>query len=110
MLEWRVRPDTPQELRARWISQIRETVAALHGLGQVWGDVCPQNVLIDSDDNAVITGLQGGASTGWVDFALVNTAEGDLQGLERLVVFIHSDNAKFHALYGGIEEEEEAEE
>lgn len=108
-LEWRVGPDTSQELRERWISQIRETVTALHELGLVWGDVCSRNVLIDTDDNAVVIGLQGGATTGWVDNAIMETAEGDLQGLGRLVDFIYSDNAKLYKLRKKIEDEGEEE-
>lgn len=56
--------------------------------GAVLGDVKPDNVLIDTQDDAYIIDFGGGYTRGWVDKELANTAEGDLQGLQRISEFL----------------------
>ncbi|RSL66066.1 hypothetical protein CEP54_003868 [Fusarium duplospermum] len=85
--------DTPLSNRQKWAGQIRETVAALHELGVVWGDVKPDNVLIDNDNNAVVIDLEGGTTRGWVDHDVGGTLEGDMQGMERMMDFIFNDES-----------------
>ena len=74
-------------------SQIRETVTALHELDIVWGDVKPDNVLIDNDNNAVVIDLEGGTTRGWVDHDVGGTLQGDMQGMERMMDFIFNDES-----------------
>ncbi|KAJ4317194.1 hypothetical protein N0V84_007498 [Fusarium piperis] len=91
---WSVmKSDTPLSTRQKWAGQIRETVAALHELGVVWGDVKPDNVLIDNDNNAVVIDLEGGTTRGWVDHDVGGTLEGDMQGMERMMDFIFNDES-----------------
>ncbi len=84
---------TPSALREKWVSQIRHTLAVFHGLGVIWGDVKAENVLIDTDDNAIIIDLEGGTTRGWVDSHVEGTVAGDLQGLARLVDFVMNDES-----------------
>lgn len=85
--------DTPLTLREKWAAQIRNAVTGLHTLGIVWGDVKPENVLIDTNDNAIVIDLEGGTTRGWVDRDVSGTVEGDLQGLEKMVDFIFNDES-----------------
>lgn len=80
--------DTPTTTRQKWADQIKGTLAKLHGMGVVWGNVKPDNVLIDKDGNAIITDLEGGTTRGWVDREVGGTVQGDMQGMERLMDFI----------------------
>jgi hypothetical protein len=72
-------------LRQKWTQQITQSLQELHAHGIVWGDVKPDNVLIDKHDDAYLIDFGGGYTNGWVDNELSNTLEGDLQGLERIV-------------------------
>ena len=85
--------DTPLTLREKWAAQIRNAVTGLRTLGIVWGDVKPENVLIDTNDNAIVIDLEGGTTRGWVDRDVSGTVEGDLQGLEKMVDFIFNDES-----------------
>ncbi|KAK2748269.1 hypothetical protein FQN57_000927 [Myotisia sp. PD_48] len=84
--------DTPASLREKWASQIRTTVLKLHQLGVIWGDVKADNVLIDNENNALITDLEGGFTRAWIDEKNQGTVEGDLQGLQKLIEFIFDDD------------------
>lgn len=77
--------DPPRDLRERWASQVSNTVEELHKAGAVWGDVKPDNVLIDREDNEWVIDFEGGYTEGWVDRDKAGTREGDLQGLRRLL-------------------------
>ncbi|EGX95220.1 hypothetical protein CCM_03492 [Cordyceps militaris CM01] len=78
--------------KRRWISQLREAVAALHAIGIVWGAVSAFNVYIDKEDDLWIGGFGGGWSDDWVDEDKVDEPEGDLQALEALVNWIMEPN------------------
>ncbi|KAF4463946.1 kinase domain-containing [Fusarium albosuccineum] len=88
-----IKPGIPLSTRQKWANQVRSTVAYLHKLDLVWGDVKPDNVLIDKNDNAVIIDLEGGTTRGWVDYELGGTLQGDLQGLEKLMDFILNEES-----------------
>lgn len=75
-------------MRRKWLDQITRSIKGLHTCGVVWGDVKPDNVLIDSQDDAYLIDFGGGYTRGWVDQELANTVEGDLQGLQRLSEFL----------------------
>ncbi|EXJ82201.1 hypothetical protein A1O3_06014, partial [Capronia epimyces CBS 606.96] len=68
--------------------QIAQDLARLHQSGIVWGDVKPENVLIDKAAHAWLVDFGGSSTDGWVDKHLAETVEGDLQGLRRLGEFL----------------------
>jgi Lipopolysaccharide kinase (Kdo/WaaP) family len=75
-------------MRQKWLTQITRSIERLHTCGAVWGDVKPGNVLIDTQDDAYLIDFGGGYTRGWVEKELANTAEGDLQGLQRISKFL----------------------
>lgn len=75
-------------MRQKWMDQITHSVEELHAHGVVWGDAKPDNVLIDVQDAAYLIDFGGGYTRGWVDKELVNSTEGDLQGLRRISEFL----------------------
>jgi hypothetical protein len=88
-LTFAVGPDTLSASKDRWARQIRDTMAALHGVGIVWGDAKPDNILIDVHGDAWLIDFGGGRTEGWVDSDKAGTVDGDLQGLERILNFIY---------------------
>ncbi|KAB8210936.1 hypothetical protein BDV34DRAFT_185869 [Aspergillus parasiticus] len=53
--------------RCRWAAQIKETVLNLHKYNIFWGDVKPENILIDDVKNAWVVDFGLGFTEGWVD-------------------------------------------
>lgn len=80
--------DAPQRVREKWMQQIERTLSGLHSLEIVWGNVIPDNVLVDVDDNAHIIDFGGGYSPDWVDESIQDTKKGDLQGISRIRDFL----------------------
>ncbi|KAF3390845.1 hypothetical protein DPV78_011200 [Talaromyces pinophilus] len=80
--------ETPLERRNKWISQIRQMVGKLHSNGIVWGDVKPDNILVDDNDDLWFIDFGGSYTYGWVDEDKAETMEGDCQGMERIVQFL----------------------
>lgn len=76
--------DCTNEDRSRWARQIRETVERLHELGIPWGDVKPDNVLVDEKNRPWLIDFDGSYTPGWVDEENRETVQGDLQGLQRI--------------------------
>lgn len=76
-------------LRETWIHQLKEMVNEFHKAGIIWGDVKPGNVLIDMENNLWIIDFGGSYTPGWVDEKLMETVEGDLQGLSKIINFIN---------------------
>ncbi|OJK02515.1 hypothetical protein ASPACDRAFT_58823 [Aspergillus aculeatus ATCC 16872] len=88
---WDVRDNmqtTDLAVRHKWFDQIHETVMALHQRGMTWGDVKPDNVLIDSNQDAWIIDLEGGFTKGYVPLELKGTVAGDLVGLKAIREFL----------------------
>ena len=70
------------------MGQVKEIVNQLHVIGVVWGDVKPDNVLIDNKGDAWVVDFGGGYSPDWVDHEKRDTLDGDLQGISRLETFL----------------------
>ncbi|KAF5010164.1 hypothetical protein FDECE_3657 [Fusarium decemcellulare] len=83
-----VKPDTPTALREKWMAQLQGSVGELHKAGVFWGDVKPDNVLIDSNQDAWVVDFGGGYTEGWVPRELTGTMDGDRLGLEKIAEFI----------------------
>ncbi|KAF2754839.1 hypothetical protein EJ05DRAFT_135368 [Pseudovirgaria hyperparasitica] len=79
---------TPEHMRQRWAGQITDVLNHLHHAGIVWGDVKPENVLIDREKNAWVIDFGGGYTEGWVEKDLAETIEGDKQGLARIQEYL----------------------
>ncbi|RMD41228.1 hypothetical protein DV735_g3890, partial [Chaetothyriales sp. CBS 134920] len=80
--------NTSSTERRIWKRQIEQAITWLHERGIVWGDVKPENVLIDTAADAWLVDFGGSWTDGWVDEELAETVEGDLQGLLRLNEFL----------------------
>ncbi|KAM0720538.1 hypothetical protein Q7P37_004674 [Cladosporium fusiforme] len=78
-------------VREQWIEQVTTTLTQLHSGGVFWGDAKPENILIDTDNNAWIIDFGGGYTEGWVDENLAGTIEGDEQGLARIIEFMRRE-------------------
>ncbi|KAF4463007.1 kinase-like domain [Fusarium albosuccineum] len=76
--------DASEALRRKWMDQVEATVRQLHEIGIVWGDVKPDNVMIDSDEEAVVIDFGGGYTPEYIPQELQQTAQGDLIGLEHM--------------------------
>ncbi|OAR00868.1 hypothetical protein LLEC1_02735 [Akanthomyces lecanii] len=76
----------PQRWRRRWVAQIRLILSALHENDIVWGGTGPENVIIDTDQNAWLIGF-GGGEPGDLPSSRASTMEADLKVLERLIEF-----------------------
>jgi Protein kinase domain len=74
-----------RSVKQRWKQQIKETLLELHSHGIVWGDVKPGNVLIDSNENACLIDFGGGFNSVYVDENVMETVEGDMQGVSRIM-------------------------
>jgi tRNA A-37 threonylcarbamoyl transferase component Bud32 len=79
---------TPLDDRRRWYEQISDAVHKIHKPGYVWGDVKPENVLIDTNRDACLVDFEGRYTLGWVDGELAETKASDLQGLGRIRSFL----------------------
>ena len=88
-LAYRVRVGncTTEELE-RWTRELDSCIKELHRSGVVWGDAKPENVLVDGHDDVWVVGFGGSYTEGWVDTDKAGTVEGDLQGLERIKIFL----------------------
>ncbi|VUC28462.1 unnamed protein product [Clonostachys rosea] len=75
-------------LRAKWLTQIEETVACLHRSGIAWGDAKPDNVMIDQNQDAWLIDFGDSYTEGWVPKELAGTIEGDRVGLEKIACFL----------------------
>jgi tRNA A-37 threonylcarbamoyl transferase component Bud32 len=84
LANWIEMRSPPRSLKEKWNRQIKDTVRALHRHGMVWGDVKPDNALIDREQNSWLIDFGGGYNSGYVDKDVVETIEGDLQGVSRM--------------------------
>jgi tRNA A-37 threonylcarbamoyl transferase component Bud32 len=70
--------------RAKIYEDLKTTICKLHEHGIFWGDVKPDNILIDSSDDVWIHDFGGGFTESWVSHALRESKAGDLEGLEKI--------------------------
>ena len=76
------------QLKARWATQIKDTLEMLHQQNIIWGDAKAENISVDMDDNAWIIDFGGSYTLGWVDKDKAGTLEGDMQGLARIIAIL----------------------
>ena len=69
--------DPARSLKEKWNNQIRDIVRVLHRHGIMWGDVKPDNIIIDRDRNSWVVDLGGVFYSGHVDRDVMETVEGD---------------------------------
>ncbi|OAL28179.1 hypothetical protein AYO20_09507 [Fonsecaea nubica] len=81
-------PSLPMALCERWYCDIETMVHLLHDKGFVWGDVSPNNMVIDANENVCIIDFGGGYTEGWVDEEDRETKKGDLEGLKRIKEYL----------------------
>lgn len=81
------------QMRRKWAGQIEQTLRDLHGIGVVWGNVKPSNLVLDESGDVHLIDFGGSFTRGWVDEALKETVEGDKQGLQRILKFWDIDDA-----------------
>ncbi|CZR62139.1 uncharacterized protein PAC_12036 [Phialocephala subalpina] len=74
--------------REDWASQAKRIIEQLHGIGVVWGNVCPTNMLLDVEGNLWAVGFSGACTGGFVSLELMGTKEGDLMGLDMICQYL----------------------
>lgn len=79
---WMPNPSPAQ--KGKWGAQVQATLQILHQNGIVWGEVLPQNVMVDDNDNAYVTGFGESWSIDYVDWDKFQTFEGDWQGFRNI--------------------------
>ena len=72
----------------RWYHDVENMIHVLHKKGFTWGDVSPNNMIIDEDENVWIVDFGGGYTEGWVEQEDMETEKGDLEGLKRIKEFL----------------------
>lgn len=80
-----VEDEAPLALKRNWLDQVTDTLQQLRAAGLVWGDAKPDNVLVDTSNDAWIVDFGGGYTVGYVDEDLAGTVEGDMQGLAKII-------------------------
>ena len=56
----------------------------LHDCGILWGDVKPDNVIVNADEDAVVVDFGGGYTPEYIAPELQQTMQGDLVGLDHM--------------------------
>ncbi|KAJ3549146.1 hypothetical protein NM208_g658 [Fusarium decemcellulare] len=82
-LQWRA-DDATMEMKMKWMNQVEATLRRLHEYGIVWGFVSSSEVIINSDDDAVVTGFWGGYNPKFITRELNGTIEADWIGFEHM--------------------------
>ncbi|KAF4458925.1 kinase-like domain [Fusarium albosuccineum] len=82
-LQWRA-DDATMEMKMKWINQVEATMKRLHEYGIVWGAVSSYEVIINSDDDAVVTGFRGGYNPKYITCDLNGTIEADWIGFKHM--------------------------
>jgi len=75
-------------LRTRWYNDIKNMIQILHEKHFIWGDVSPNNVLLDENENIWIVDFGGGCTEGWVEPKNKETQKGDLEGFKKMKEYL----------------------
>ncbi len=78
-----------QTQREYWIEQIDSDLKQLHSIDVCWGDAKAENIILDKESHPWLIDFGGGCTDKWVDAHLANSVKGDLQGLQRIMEFLH---------------------
>lgn len=76
---------------------VQSVVHKLHELDIVWCDAKTANILLDKNDDLWVIDFGGGGTPGWVDRKLMDTKEGDLQALRRILEDISGKRTVFRS-------------
>ncbi|KIW46664.1 uncharacterized protein PV06_02316 [Exophiala oligosperma] len=87
-VEGRRGPSPSPSLCERWYREVEAMVHILHSEGFIWGDVSPNNMIIDEDENVWIADFGGGYTCGWIEPEDMETMKGDLEGLKVLKEYL----------------------
>jgi hypothetical protein len=75
-------------LRQKWLDQISHSLNSLHAHHIFWGDAKPDNVLIDTNNDAYLIDFGGGFTVPWADGKNENKIEGDKEAFEKIRDFL----------------------
>jgi len=70
--------------KRKWIGQIEQALSLVHGQGIVWGRAHPENIVIDGNDDAWLTGFTDDAIAPYVPRLGARSVETDLNALEMI--------------------------
>ena len=80
--------DIPQARRQKWARQLRDSLRIMHAEGIYWGDVKPDNLVIDEDDDIWILDMGGSCTKRWVSEHLKDSIVGDREGYARICQYL----------------------
>lgn len=80
-----------RSIREQWIGELKLAIDEFHKAGIVWGDVKPDNILVDVKNDLWIVDFGGSYTPVWVDESLKVTEQGDLQGLSKIVRYLRDE-------------------
>lgn len=93
------------ETRRKWAKQIEDAVRALHDNDIIWGDVKPDNVVIDINDNAWLIDFGGGISVPFKFPGEEETMEGDNNAVKKLVHYLETGKMPEMPKEGNLDED-----
>ncbi|KFA72002.1 hypothetical protein S40288_08073 [Stachybotrys chartarum IBT 40288] len=88
--------EPPLATREKWMRQVDTCLKALHDAGIVWGDVKPENILVEKDDNAWTIDFGGGYTEGWIERNMAATMDGDVVGIAKVRKVILESDLEYH--------------
>ncbi|KAJ6784636.1 hypothetical protein PWT90_04492 [Aphanocladium album] len=76
--------DASLDSRRKWFAQMESTMMQLHAADIIWGDVKPDNVMINDEGDAVLVDFGGGYTPRYIPRSMHETIEGDLMGMRKI--------------------------
>ncbi|GIJ84930.1 hypothetical protein Asppvi_003785 [Aspergillus pseudoviridinutans] len=83
--------------RQKWLDQISHSLNSLHAHNILWGDAKPDNVLIDTNNDAYLIDFGGGYTVPWADGKNENKIEGDKEAFEKIRDFLLKEDDPPHS-------------